>query len=161
MSSFRSRFVPLAAAAVLATGLGASAYAQMGGQMSGHQHGAMQGATQAAAQGSMTSAQAMRNVDTMMNSVTAMMRTFTSLQPGTFGAQHDQMMSSVRGLNDQMHQFHGTLGTMAADHALMHNADASKAFQQACTNFEKMGAALQDMMKNLNQVGKGLPNGAK
>jgi hypothetical protein len=142
------------AAAVLAIGLTAAAGAQMGGgQMGGHQHGAMQG--------SMSSDQMMRGIDSMMNSVTSMMRDFTSMPAGSFGSRHDQMMSSMRGLLDQMHQVHGVMGDMAKNPGMMNNKDAMKAFHQAGTEFQTMGKALEGMVKNLNQAAKGMPHGAK
>lgn len=153
----RFRTVLTVASVVLVTGLAANASAQMGGQMTGHQHSGMQGAMQ----GTMSSDQMMRGIDSMMTSVTAGMHDFTAMRTGTLGPQHDAMMSSMRGLVGQMHQVHGALGDMAKNPGLTGNNDAMKAFHQAGAEFQKMGTALQGMMKNLNQAAKGMPHGAK
>ena len=125
--------------------------------MTGHQHGAMQGSMS----GGMASDQMMRNIDSMMASTSSMMRDFTGMQPGTFGPQHDQMMSSVQGLVGQMHQVHAVLGDMAKNPGLTANSAAMKSFQQAGAEFQKMGTASQNMMKSLSQAAKGMPNGRK
>lgn len=154
-------------AAAMTIGIGAHLDAQMGaghtsgGQMGGsqtggHQHGAMQGAT-----AGMSSDQMMRNIDSMMLSVTTMMKDFTSMQAGSFGPQHDQMMSSIQGLVGQMHQVHAVMGEVAKAPSMSGNTAAMKSFQQAGTEFQKMGASAQAMMKSLRQAAKDMPNGHK
>jgi hypothetical protein len=153
----------VAVASVFAAGLTVGVGAQMGGghtgggQMAGHQHGAMQGSMS----GGMASDQMMRNIDSMMANVSSMMKDFTAMQPGTFGPQHDQMMSSVQGLVGQMHQVHGAMGEMAKNPGLTANGAAMKSFQQAGVEFQKMGTAAQAMMKSLGQAAKDMPNGHK
>jgi ElaB/YqjD/DUF883 family membrane-anchored ribosome-binding protein len=147
-----------AAAIVFAAALSVGLRAQMGGgQMTGHQHGAMQSTMS----GGMSSDQMMRGIDSMMASVSSMMRDFTSMQPGSFGPQHDQMMSSIQGLVGQMHQVHAAMGNMAKNPAMTANSAAMKSFQQAGTEFQKMGTAAQAMMKSLGQAAKDMPSGHK
>ncbi len=170
MTGIRTHVYAFAIAMAAAGSLAITAVAQMqqgGGQMSGgqmpgtqsggHQHGAMQGTMQ----GTMPSDQMMANINTMMAGVTSTMRDFTSMQAGTFGPQHDQMTASMRGITDQMHQLHAVMNDVAKNPGLMGNSDAMKAFHQAGSEFQKMGAAFQSMMKNLNQTGKGMPHGAR
>jgi hypothetical protein len=128
-----------------------------GGQMPGHQHGATQGSMA----GGMASDQMMRNIDSMMANVSSTTNNFTSMQPGAFGPQHDQMMSSIQGLVGQMHQVHGAMGEMARNPGLTANGAAMKSFQQAGAEFQRMGTAAQAMMKNLGQAAKDMPNGHK
>ena len=126
-----------------------------GNQDREHGQGAMQG-------NMMATDQMMRNIDTMMANAGSMMRDLTAIHAGmSGGSQHDQMMSSMQGMLDQMRQFHGSLNDMMKDPAFGHNNDAMKSFQQACRNLEQMTSAFQSMTKNMTQAMKGMTSEPK
>lgn len=126
-----------------------------GGQGHGHDQGAMQGSM-------MATAQMMRNIDTMMANSDSMMRDLTAIHAGMSGGpQHDQMMSSMQGMLDQMRQFHGSLNDMMKDRAFGHSNEAMKSFQQACRNLEQMASGFQSMTKNMTRAMKGMAHDPK
>ena len=104
----------------------------------------------------------MRNIDSMMINAGSVMRDLTTMHAGTSGgAHHDQMMSSMQGMLDQMRQFHGALNDMMKDPAFGHDNDAMKSAQQAGRNLEQMASAFQSMAKNMTKAMKGMPHDAK
>lgn len=151
-ASVRSVFAALAIAAFLV----APAFAQHMGH--GSQGGQMQG-TQGQMQGQMAGEQMMRNVDSMMTNIESMMRDLSAMPMA--GGQHDQMITGMNGMLDQMRGVHGDLTTMMKDPQLMQHGDAMKPFNQACRNLEQMATAFQSMTKNVTQAMKGLHNAQK
>lgn len=133
----------------------------------GHDQGAMQGNTQGNMQGNMpgnmmATAQMMRDVDTMMANAGSMMRDLTAMHAGMGGGpQHDQMMSSMQGMLDQMRQFHGSLNDMMEDPTFGHNSEAMKSFEQAGRDLKQMASALQSMTKNMTKAMKGMTHDPK
>ena len=126
-----------------------------GGQGHGQGQSAMQGRM-------MATDQMMRNIDTMMANAGSMMRDLTAMHAGMSGGpQHDQMMSSMQGMLDQMRQFRGSLNDMMKDPAFGHNNDTMKSFQQAGRNLEQMASAFQSMTKNMTKAMKDMAHDPK
>ncbi len=122
------------------------------GQMHGQSH-------QAGMQGMTSATQMMRDVNTTMTRSTAMMSDFAATHQGMPG--HDQMVSSMQGMLDQMRQFQGSMNDVMNDQTLMQNGDAMKAFHQMGQSFQQMGAAFQSLLKNANAVMKSMPHEPK
>ena len=142
-------------AATLSARAASGQMAHGGGQ--GHEHA--QGAMQA---GMTATDKMMGNIDTMMANAGSMMRDLTAMHAGmSGGAHHDQMMSSMQGMLDQMRQFQGSLNDMMKDPAFRHDSDAMKSFQQSGRNLEQMTSAFQSMAKNMTKAMKGIAHDPK
>lgn len=129
------------------------------GQMAHGGHGPDQGTVHGSM---MATDQMMRNVDSTMANAGSMMRELTAMHAGLDGnSQHDQMVSSMQGMLDQMRQVHGSLSGMMRDPAFGRDAAAMKSFQQAGRNLEQMVSAFQKMTKNMTKVMNEMARGPK
>ena len=90
--------------------------------------------------------QMMRNVGATMASIESTMR-----QMASDGGQHGALMAGMTGMLDQMRAVHGQLVTMQKDPTLMHDANATKAFGQACRDLDRMATSFQSMIRNVQQ----------
>ena len=71
-------------------------------------------------------------------------------------AGQQPMVGSMQHMFDQMHQFHAQMNDVMKNQALMHDDASMKAFRMAGDDFQKMGKAFESMLKNMNQVMKGI-----
>ena len=154
----RDHALAIGLAAVMTTGLSvgtASGQMAHGGQ--GHEH------AQGTMPASMTATDKMMgNVDTMMANAGSMMRDLTAMHAGMSGsAQHDQMLSSMQGMLDQMRQVHGSLNGMMKESGFAYDKDTQKSFQQAGRDLEQMASAFQSMAKNMTKAMKGMAHDPK
>lgn len=90
-----------------------------------------------------------RNVDSMMANSESMLRELSAMQMA--GGKHDQVLTGMKGMLDQMRGMSGHLTAMLNDPMLMQGND-TKALNQASRDLEKMASAFQSMTKNLNQA---------
>lgn len=120
-------------------------------------HGAMRGTHGApVAQGHgqmMAGEQMMRNVDSSMLRAESMMRDLSAMSME--GGRHDQMIDGMRGMLEQMRGLHGHLTGVMKDPQFTHDGSATKAFNAACRELEKMASAFESMTKHMNQAMKG------
>ena len=125
----------------------------------GHQHGTSP-ATAGAGMGQHGGGidQMMQNSDAMMRSAEVMMRDLTAMP---MAGQHGTLLTGMNGMLGQMRSMHGGLTTMMQDPAVMQNAGAMRAFNQASKNLEQMATAFNAMAKNMTSAMKGLPHGAR
>ena len=139
---------------------GALILAQMSGGMGQMQPQAA--GTQTMSGGMMSSQQQMSSAGMRMTGADSQMRNLTTMNASMkAGAGHDQMISSMQGVLDQMHKMHGELGTMMKDPAFGHDKDMMDSFEQASRNLDQMATAFQSMAKSMTKVMKGVANGPK
>ena len=125
-----------------------------------HEHG---GGQMPAPPSSMMDAteQMMRSLDTRMRDAASMLRDLSTMHAGMSTPQHEQMMTSMQGMLDQMRIFQGTLHQMVKDPTLTQNNSAMKAIQRAGQNLNDMTAAFEKMTKNMGAAMKGMSPDAK
>ncbi len=140
-------------------------WTRLGAQMPSGQHhtGTQTHQTHGAMQGNMAAMnqmnQMLRNVEGMMTNTAGIMRDLAAMHTGMGAGQHDQMMSSMQGLLDQMRQFHGSMSELMKAPTLHQNNEAMKGLQQACRDLERMASSLQEMSKHMAQAMKGMAHG--
>jgi hypothetical protein len=93
-----------------------------------------------------------RNVNSMLANAEAMLRGMSAGQMQMAGGEHDQVLTGMKGMLDQMQGMSSNLTVMLNDPMLMQQGDAKKALNQASRDLEKMAAAFQSMTKNMRHA---------